>query len=127
MKKASLEKTFLEELSKVPLISIACKNAGLSRQSVYRWMEEDAKFKKKVDKAMKNGERSINDLAESKMITKIKQEDFKAIKFWLENHKKNYMKPRPKNWEALLFQKVMTNEIKFVNWRKEYKKAKNQN
>lgn len=96
MKKDRLEKTFLEELSKAPIIAGACNKIGLSRQTIYRWMEFDLKFKKQVEEAIKNGTHSINDLAESKLIIKIKQEDFKAIKYWLDNHKKEYIRPRAK-------------------------------
>lgn len=94
MKKSRLERTFLEELAKLPNISIACERVNLSRQTVYRWMQSDPKFKNSVDIALNFGTESINDLAESKLITNIKNGTQRSIEYWLNNHKKNYFKPR---------------------------------
>lgn len=114
MKKFKYEKTFLEELSKVPNISGACNKVGLSRQTVYRWMEMDSKFEKKVNDAMERGTNSINDLAESKLISKIKQEDMQAIKYWLGNNKANYLHPRPSGFWDKLFEDQKTSDIKIT-------------
>lgn len=95
MKKAKVEKTFLEELTKVPNISIACERVNLSRQTIYRWMDEDWKFRNAVEKAIQLGDESINDLAESKLVSNIKSGSPRAIEYWLNNHKRDYLKPRP--------------------------------
>ena len=112
MKKFKFEKTFLEELSKVPNISGACNKVGLSRQTVYRWMEMDSSFEKKVNDAMERGVNSINDLAESKLISKIKQEDLQAIKYWLSNNKTNYLHPRPSGFWDKYFEDNKLSDIK---------------
>ncbi len=102
MKKSRLEKTLLEELSKTSNISIACERTGLSRQTVYRWMDEDEGFRKKVEKSIKLGIESISDLAESKLIGHIKSGSQRSIEYWLDNHKDTYMRPRPKDyWEKI--------------------------
>jgi hypothetical protein len=103
MKQIKFEKTFLEELAKAPIITNACNNVGLSRQTIYRWMECSSAFRKKVNDSIKSGISSINDLAESKLVKKIKQEDFQAIKYWLDNNKKNYIRPRTKDILGKLF------------------------
>ncbi len=95
MKKLKLEKQFLEELTKVPNISIACERLTLSRQTVYRWMSEDASFKESVELAIFQGVESINDLAESKLIANIKSGNQRSIEYWLVNNKKVYHKPKP--------------------------------
>ncbi len=119
MKKFKFEKTFLEELSKVPNISGACNKVGLSRQTVYRWMEMDSNFEKKVNDAMERGINSINDLAESKLISKIKQENFPAIKYWLGNNKVNYIHPRPTGFWDKLFEDNKLSDIKVTIYHSE--------
>jgi hypothetical protein len=97
MKKNRKDK-FLEFLVKVPIVSSACEAAGLSRMTVYRWHNEDLAFAKAMDAALTFGVKSINDLAESKVVKMIQGGDFKATKYWLDNHKKNYARPRPKDF-----------------------------
>lgn len=126
MKKARLERTFLDELTETSNISIACKKASLSRQTIYRWMSEDAGFRKKVNKAIQLGVESISDLAESKLIGNIKTGNQKSIEYWLNNHKYNYMRPRPKEFWQGVFAK--NNELQGgiffidVNGKIEYQK-----
>jgi hypothetical protein len=53
--------------------------------------------------ALKSGVHSINDLAESKLISHINNGSFRAIQYWLDNHKKEYIKPRDKNmWQPFV-------------------------
>jgi len=100
MKKYYKEGPFLEQLKNIPNISLACEKVGLSRNTVYRWCNEDEEFKKRIDDAMNDGVESINDLAESKLISSINNGNLRAIEYWLTNNKKTYIKPRPKDfWE----------------------------
>lgn len=96
MKKTKLEKKFLKELRRVPNVSLACENVRISRNTIYRWRIEHSAFKTKMDKALLSGVDSINDLAESKLVSHINNGNMRAIKYWLDNNKKNYVKPRPK-------------------------------
>ena len=100
--KRKKEKQFLEQLKTIPNISLACEKVGLSRNTVYRWCKEDPDFKKQMDEALTTGVDSVNDLAESKLITHLNSGNMQAIRYWLDNNKKNYVKPRPVGlWEAL--------------------------
>lgn len=102
MKRFRKEKEFLEQLKTVPNISLACEKVGLSRNTIYRWCNEDSDFKKRLDEALENGVESVNDLAESKLISLVKSGNIQAIKYWLGNNKKNYMQPRPRDfWETI--------------------------
>jgi hypothetical protein len=93
---------FLEELENVPNISLACKKTGLSRQTVYRWCKEEPDFKQEFEGALKSGIESVCDLAESKLIGHINGGSMRAIQYWLDNHKKEYIRPRPKDlWEVV--------------------------
>lgn len=104
MKKAKLEKAFLEELERLPNISMACRKVGLARQTVYRWMKEYGKFGTKVYKAMDLGIESICDLAESKLIENVNNGNQKAIEYTLTaNHKRYYRPRKPKDAEEFKF------------------------
>ncbi len=102
MKRYRKEKAFLEQIAKVPNISLACEKVGLSRNTIYRWCNEDPDFKVRLDTAMGSGVESVSDLAESKLVGLINGSNLNAIKYWLDNHKKEYLRPRPKDfWESL--------------------------
>jgi hypothetical protein len=98
MKKRRYERQFLEALGRMPIISSACKEVGISRNTVYRWKDEDPEFAVKLDKAIKMGIKSVNDVCEWGIVKKAQEGDFKAIKYWLDNNKKNYARPRPINF-----------------------------
>ena len=56
-----------------------------------------------MDTALVAGTESVNDLAESKLISHINNGNFRAIQYWLDNHKKEYIKPRDKNmWQPFV-------------------------
>lgn len=102
MKRYRKEGAFLEQLRTVPNVSLACEKVGLSRNTVYRWCKEDLDFKERLDLAISTGTDSINDLAESKLIGHINSGNLRAIQYWLDNNKRNYARPRPKDfWETI--------------------------
>jgi hypothetical protein len=95
MKKLSKKKEFIEEIKKTPIVAAVCNKIGISRQTVYRWLKEDIKFKIPYDESLNQGINNINDLAESKLIGAIDRGEAWAIKYWLEINNKKYYKPRP--------------------------------
>jgi len=109
MKKYKLSKQFLEEFSKVPVISVACERVGISRNTLYKWKKDDDNFRKEIEKAEKLGTESITDLAQSKLILHVQRGEPWAIKFLLRNRHKNYAYPHPKDfWEDLFEKKKIT-------------------
>jgi hypothetical protein len=90
MKKNKFQDQFLEELTKVPIVQVACEKTGLSRNSVYRWRKEDKTFEKKMDEALKSGVAFVNDMSESQLLTLIKEKSYSAISFWLRHRNDNY-------------------------------------
>ena len=90
MKKNKLQDQFFEELSKVPIVQIACEKTGVSRNSVYRWKKEDKTFSAKMDKALTVGVSFVNDMSESQLLTMIKEKNYSAISFWLRHRNDNY-------------------------------------
>lgn len=88
------KKRFLKELAEVPIISAVCKKVSLSRQTYYRWREEDTDFASEADRHLLWGQESVNDLAQSKLIQNISSGNMQAIKYWLSHNHGNYLKPR---------------------------------
>ena len=79
----------IEELKKTPIIELACNNIGISRQTYYRWLDILPNFQAEVEEAMNYGISHINDVCESKVLKKIQNDDWRAIKYWLDhNHPK---------------------------------------
>ena len=90
MKKNTLQDQSFEELTKVPIVQVACEKTGVSRNSVYRWRKDDASFCKKMDQALKDGVALVNDMSETQLLTLIKEKNYPAISFWLRHRNDNY-------------------------------------
>jgi hypothetical protein len=80
----------LEQLKKTPIVQIACEKAGIGRATYYRWRNEDKEFAQESDKALTEGSLLINDMAESQLLSSIKDKNMTAIIFWLKNHHRTY-------------------------------------
>lgn len=121
MKKLRKEKEFLSLLAIRPNISAACAKIGLSRNTVYRWKDDDEGFKIRLEEALKMGVESINDLSEGTVIGAIKEGNVSAARYWLDNHKKEYIKPRSTSVLEKLFpanDSVKSIEIKIIESKK---------
>ncbi len=79
-----------EQLKKCPIISVACEKAGVPRPNYYRWKREDSEFARLTDEAIREGEKLASDVAESQLLTLIKNSNLGAIIFWLRHHHPNY-------------------------------------
>jgi len=97
MKTKDDKKKFLDELEKTPFVLHASKKVGIDKATIYRWRKKDKKFAKEMDQALSIGIASVCDVAEGQLTKMINQGDFKSIKFFLENNKKEYIRPRPIN------------------------------
>ena len=80
----------IDQLKFNPIIQIACQKSGVSRATFYRWRSEDEDFKKQTETAIQDGVLLINDLAESQLLSAIKEQNLTAIIFWLKNHHGDY-------------------------------------
>lgn len=81
----------LEGLRKQPIIQLVCERSGISRATFYRWQKEDAEFAKQVEESLKEGTALINEIAESQLLSAIKDRNMTAIIFWLKNRHAAYM------------------------------------
>jgi len=89
MKKAS-KSTVIKQLKKTPIVQVSCKKVGISRATFYRWKKEDKEFANDAEAAIEEGLGLINDMAESQLITAIKEGNLTGIIFWLKNHHRQY-------------------------------------
>ncbi len=94
MKTNADKRKFLEELEKTPIIFHASKKVGIDKATIYRWKEKDKKFAKQMEDALSIGRSGLCDIGEAQLAKLMNQGDFKAIKFYLENNEKRYIKPR---------------------------------
>lgn len=89
MKTAS-KKALVDQLRKTPIVQVSCEKLGISRATYYRWKKRDPKFADKAESALQEGAQLINDMAESQLISAIKDGNLTGIIFWLKNHHRNY-------------------------------------
>ena len=80
----------VESLDRTPIVEVACSKAGINRATFYRWMQEDPVFKKQAEEALERGREKTNDVAESQLITSLKNGNMNAVKFWLSNNNTRY-------------------------------------
>ncbi len=80
----------LEQMKKTPIVQVACEKTGVSRATYYRWRKEDGKFAKSSDEALADGTGLMNDMAESQLLSAIRDKNFSAIAFWLKHHHPSY-------------------------------------
>jgi len=85
MKKNKIKDIFLDNLRKVPIVQVACEKSAISRNSVYRWRNEDKKFRSEMDSALLEGEALVNDMSESQLLSLIREKSWNAISFWLRH------------------------------------------
>lgn len=90
MKTMNQKQELLEILKRTPIVQTACQKVGVSRASFYRWRQQSKTFTKQSDKALADGLELINDMAESQLLTAIRNQNLSAIQFWLKNHHQTY-------------------------------------
>ena len=88
--KASMQK-MIEYLERTPIVESGCSKLGIARSTFYRWLE-DAEFKELVDQALQRGRSVVDDVAESHLVSGIKDGNMGAVKFWLANNNDRYKK-----------------------------------
>jgi len=76
----------IDQLKKLPIIQIACEKTGVGRTTYYRWKKEDPDFAFDSEDAIQTGRNLINDMAESQLLSEIKEKNMTAIIFWLKHN-----------------------------------------
>ena len=90
MKKSETKEEFLDKLRNGNNIQSACQAVHVSRQTVYRWQNENEKFRLKVEEAQAEGDAFLNDYVENKAKKLIQNDDPKMIRFFLETRHPKY-------------------------------------
>lgn len=80
----------LDQLKKTPIVQLACEKMGISRATYYRWKNTDRKFSMLAQEAILEGSRLVNDMAESQLLSAIRDKNMTAIIFWLKHHHPAY-------------------------------------
>jgi hypothetical protein len=80
----------LTELRKNSVMTVACQKAGIPRSTVYRWINNDTEFMSAIEGASSEGRDVINDMAESVVIKKVREENLHAAKYWLSHNNNRY-------------------------------------
>jgi hypothetical protein len=93
MAKANAKTKVLKELENTPIVHVACQRANISRNTFYRWKDEDDTFRKKATEAMRLGTDLVNDAAESNVLNGIKEGSIGYTKYWLSHKHDEYKKP----------------------------------
>lgn len=84
------KKLLLEQLETVPIVQVACEKTGIGRSTYYRWRQQDKDFARRADETILSGKLFINDMAESQLISQIKDKNMTAIIFWLKYNHPSY-------------------------------------
>jgi len=74
------KKRMIEALRKTLMVSIACRETKVSRQTHYDWISSDSLYQKEVDFVWAE----VVDIAQGELFSKIKAGDLKAIMFFLK-------------------------------------------
>src|SRR3990167_8803894 len=89
-RKKADQQLLLEHLRKTPIIQLVCEKTGIGRATYYRWRKEDQSFAEMADQALQESVSLINDLAESQLLSSIRDRNMTAIIFWLKYRHKSY-------------------------------------
>lgn len=89
-KQDELKQAILKHIQEMPIITVACKKAGVGHATFYRWKNEDQKFAGAIGLALKDGVRFVNDMSESQVIQLIKEKSMPAITLWLKHNNPRY-------------------------------------
>lgn len=89
-KKDKTKELLIEQLKRTPIVQLACEKIGISRATYYRWRKEDEEFIKITDESLAEGKLLVNDMAESQLMSAIRDRNMTAIIFWLKHHHPSY-------------------------------------
>ena len=84
------KKALVSQLRKTPIAQLACERTDVGRSTYYQWRAKDLIFARAADRALEAGKFFINDLAESKLIRLIQNDNLTAIIFWLKSNHPKY-------------------------------------
>ncbi|OGF67142.1 hypothetical protein A3I27_03895 [Candidatus Giovannonibacteria bacterium RIFCSPLOWO2_02_FULL_43_11b] len=84
------KKALVDQLRRTPIVQLACERTSVGRSTYYKWRAHDKVFARAAEKALEAGRFFVNDLAESKIIRMIQDDNLTAIIFWLKHNHPKY-------------------------------------
>lgn len=105
---ASKKKSFIAALrQRHGIITLACNDVGITRQTYYKWMNADSKFKEECEVI---NEESI-DFVENRLLGRINDHDTTAIIFYLKTKgkKRGYVETVENNVSLNAFEQALKN------------------
>ena len=90
MKTYKNKELLIEQLKKTPIVQVSCEKVGIGRATFYRWKQEDQDFATRAEEALTEGSSLVNDVAESQLMSAIRDKNLTAIIFWLKHHHTAY-------------------------------------
>lgn len=89
-RQAKEKEALIEQLKRSPIVQIACEKTDVSRATYYRWRIQDQSFAENADIAINEGSALVSDMAESQLMSAIRDKNMTAIIFWLKHHHPAY-------------------------------------
>lgn len=83
--RTTLKKQILERLTKNFTISSACHAIGIDRKTFYRWILEDAEFKREAYENIQESKKDVTDMAYTQLVHLINSGNLTAAMYWLNN------------------------------------------
>ena len=90
VRQSKLKKAALEQLRRTPIMEVVCDKVGINRTTLYRWIKASPIFAREVETAIVEGRFLVSDIAESQVLSLIKEGEMNAIRFWLTNNSPRY-------------------------------------
>lgn len=84
------KKALVAQLRRTPIVQLACERVGIGRSTYYKWRVYDHIFARAAEKAQEAGKFFINDLAESRLLRMVQDDNLTAIIFWLKHNNPKY-------------------------------------
>ncbi len=84
------KRAIVEQLRKTPVVQLACERLDVGRSTYYKWRAEDHIFARAADQAKEAGRFLVNDIAESRLLSLIQNDNLTAIIFWLKHNHPKY-------------------------------------
>jgi len=80
----------IEGLRAHGVVELACQKAEIGRSTYYRFRQQDPEFAQKADEALHEGTLLMNDMAESYLLSAIRNKNMSGITLWLRTHHPAY-------------------------------------
>ncbi len=109
------KRSFVEALTKAPIVTFACTTTSVSRATYYRWCKEDISFMKQSEEALNQGREFINDISEAQIIHLIEEKKLPAISLWLKNNSSRYGAKKNSSVKPFVLPSLTAADLKLFN------------